>query len=165
MEVWFWLIFLLVVIPYIIITYNQFVSLLAQVNGQRSNIQASLVRRANLYEKMASIMVEGTSFEQKLQKEITQIRENGSSDLANLERKGEQLQGMVARLESNPDIKTIGMLRDMQRDAEKTEDLIQVSKETYNALTANYNEYTRQFPSILVALLFMFRPLPFIHAD
>ena len=165
MEVWFWLIFFLVVIPYIIITYNQFVSLLAQVNGQRSNIQASLVRRANLYEKMASIMVEGTSFEQKLQREITQIRENGSSDLVNLERKGEQLQGIVARLESNPDIKTIGMLRDMQRDAEKTEDLIQVSKETYNALTASYNEFTRQFPSILVALLFMFRPLPFIHAD
>ena len=165
MEVWFWLFVVLVVIPYIIITYNQFVSLRAQADGQKSNIKSQLVRRTNLYEKMATIMVTGTSFEKDLQREIAEIREASSTDIDQLDQTGDQFKMLVARLEANPDVKTIGMLRDMQSDAEKTEDLIQIAKETYNSLAANYNEFTRQFPSILVAVLFLFRELPYVHAD
>ena len=82
-----------------------------------------------------------------------------------LDQAGDQFKMLVARLEASPDVKTIEMLRDMQSDAEKTEDLIQIAKETYNALAANYNEFTRQFPSILVAMLFLFRKLPYVHSD
>lgn len=114
MEVWFWLFVFLVVIPYIIITYNQFVSLKAQTDAQKSNIEAHLVRRANLYEKMASTLAAGTKFEKDFQKEIAQIRESGSGGIDKAAQVGERFKMMVARLEATPDIKAIGMMRDMR---------------------------------------------------
>ena len=95
MEVWFWLFVFLVVIPYIIITYNQFVSLKAQSEAQKSNIESHLVRRTNLYEKMASTLATGTKFEKELQKEIAEVRESGLTGIDQVEQAGERFKMMV----------------------------------------------------------------------
>lgn len=162
MEVWFWLAFILVILPYTIITYNQLVSKAEQSNGLNSNVKSHLTRKANLYEKMASIMVLGTSFEEGILKEITTIRESNSIEI---EEKSDRFRGIIARVESNPDIKSISMLREMQQDAEITENLLQESKESYNIAVANYNELIRQFPSVIVAILFNFKRIEYIHKD
>lgn len=159
------LIFILVIaVRFVIYAYNRIKSSKLQIDESRSNIDVYLQKR---YEEISSIYKIATEFklqEEKVLKEIVQLRElaqDSGSDPKTMREIHDQvankLPEMFVRMEQYPQIKSQENFLHLQRSIENNEANISASRAAYNSYVNDYNTSIALFPLNIVANIFGFK--------
>lgn len=162
---------LLILLVWIITTYNSLVKKQEQVKLKWSDIQNTYQRRLDLIPNLVNVVKGVSDFEQSTLEQITAARSRAVAGLSNTEltaenyknqqRQQDELAGAANRLiiaiEKYPALKGTAAYAGLQTQLEGTERRIQVARNDFNAAVNTYNQKVRSFPSGLIASLFGFK--------
>jgi len=160
---------LVIVVLYLLATYNKFVSTKTRIKSFCSGNRQSAERQANLIPNLVSSVKGYMKHEKQIFKDLTDARKAvmGVSKSANPQKMidaSAQLQQALAPirvvLESNPELKAAGPTSNLMEELRDTADKVMYSRRTLIDLTADYNIMVVTVPSNIVASVFSFKQLP-----
>lgn len=147
-------------------SYNQFVQMEEQVNGQWAEVETQYQRRADLIPNLVNTVKGYAEFEQETLTGVVEARAKATSmtiDPTNLtpeklqqfQQAQDQLSGALSRLlvtvEKYPDLKANQNFLELQAQLEGTENRIAVARRNFNESVVAYNANIRTFPNNLFA--------------
>jgi LemA protein len=154
--------------------YNALVTADEEVKASWAQVENVYQRRADLIPNLVATVKGSAQHEEKVLAEVTQARASATQvklsadDLSNpeklkaFENAQAQLSGALGRLlavsENYPDLKANAAFRDLQAQLEGTENRIAVERKRYNDAVRDYNVKCREFPTVLAAKLWGFKP-------
>ncbi|GAA4037316.1 LemA family protein [Hymenobacter glaciei] len=157
--------------------YNGMVERDAAVKGQWANVQSAYQRRSDLIPNLVNTVKGNAKFEQSTLTSVIEARAKASSvqisgdqltpeNIEKFQAAQSQLSQGLGRLlavsENYPELKASAAFQELQSQIEGTENRINVERNKFNALTTEYNTYTRSFPNNLFAGMFGFKEkIPF----
>lgn len=136
-------------------SYNKIIIVSEKCNSAFSNIDTELARRVDLYLRATEVLETGSEFEKGVYTKITELRTR--QDLSNSE-KVSGISNLLAVVENNPDIKSIGLFDNMQQAVSGTETRIQEARQVYNNSVNQYNIMISQIPMKFAAHILKFKP-------
>lgn len=152
----------LIVVGYVIETYNSLVKLRNQVKDQWSQVDVLLKRRTDLIPNVVETVKGFAKHEEETLEKVISAR-NG---LVNSKTKNEEMQadnqltealGRIMLLtEAYPELKANTNFLQLQDELSKTEDKIQYARQFYNDIVLKYKNKLETFPSNLIASSFKF---------
>lgn len=162
---------LLVLLTWIITSYNSFVKKQEKVKLQWSEVQNTYQRRLDLIPNLVNVVKGVSDFEQTTLEKITEARSKAITGLSNDELTAENYQQqkrlqdtlaaaanrLIIQIERYPALKGTAAYAGLQTQLEGTERRIRVARNDFNEAVADYNKKVRGFPSNLVALIFGFK--------
>lgn len=162
---------LLVVVIWIITTYNSLVKRQEKVSLQWNEVQNVYQRRLDLIPNLINTVKGVSDFEQSTLQKIVEARSKAMSGMSNNEltsdniKQQQQLQDSLAvatnrvivLVEKYPTLKGTAAYAGLQTQLEGTERRIKVARNDFNKSVADYNRKVRSFPSNLIAGIFGFR--------
>lgn len=156
---------------YLIATYNSFVTLKMRIKEALSGIDVQLKRRADLIPNL----VESVKGYMKHEKEVFENVTKARSALMNAGSMHEKaaandmlsgaLKSLFAVAEAYPKLQASENFQELQRQLEDTEDKVAYSRQFYNSNVMDYNTKVGSFPSNFIAGLFKFTPYEFFEAE
>ncbi len=152
-----------VLLLYMIIIYNGFVSLSKRADASWADIDVQLKRRYDLIPNLVQAVKAYAGHERSTLALVTEARSAamGVQDIAGHARAEGQLthvlHRMLALVEAYPDLKADDNFLDLQRQLIETEDTIQHARRYFNAVIRDYNTKVESFPDLVVARLFGYR--------
>src|SRR3989338_7027427 len=150
------------VVLYILGTYNALVTLKARIEEAFSNIDVQLKRRTDLIPNLVSTVKGYAKHEKSVFENVTKARSSLMKAETVTEKSTannmltESLKSLFAVAENYPDLKANTNFQDLQRQLEDTEDKIAYSRQFYNSNVLEYNTKIKVFPSNILAGLFKF---------
>ena len=170
-----WLIILIaavvVIVLYVIATYNSLVGLRNKVKDQWSQIDVLLKRRSDLIPNLVETVKGYAKHESETLEQVIQARNKfvaAKTTEEEIKADGE-LSACLGRLmavsESYPELKANTNFINLQENLKETEDKIQYSRQFYNDSVLKYKDKLEMFPSNIVAKLFGFKPEAFFEID
>ena len=170
-----WAIVLIVVLVllvfYVISTYNGLVVARNKVKDQFSQIDVQLKRRFDLIPNLVETVKGYAKHESETLEKVIAARNNyanAKTDAEKLEASKEMSRGVMnimALAESYPDLKANTNFVDLQNQLKEVEDKISYARQFYNDSVLMYNNKIEMFPSNLVAAIFGFKKEAFFEAD
>jgi len=163
---------LVLVVIFVIATYNYLVRLRNHIDDAWSNIDTELKRRYELIPNLVAVVKayathERTTLEQVIRLRNDCVANNGS--VQHQEGTEKQFVGAVTKLmaiaEAYPDLKADKNFLALQEELSNTEDRIQAARRFYNGNVRDYKNRYESFPGNLVAKLFNFTPRDFFNVD
>ncbi len=162
---------LLVLLTWIITSYNSFVKKEEKVKLQWSEVQNTYQRRLDLIPNLVNVVKGVSDFEQTTLEKITEARSRAITGLSNDELTAENYQQqkrlqdtlaaaanrLIIQIERYPALKGTAAYAGLQTQLEGTERRIRVARNDFNEAVADYNKKVRGFPSNLVAGIFGFK--------
>lgn len=162
---------LLVLLTWIITSYNSFVKKQEKVKLQWSEVQNTYQRRLDLIPNLVNVVKGVSDFEQTTLEKITEARSRAITGLSNDELTAENYQQqkklqdtlaaaanrLIIQIERYPALKGTAAYAGLQTQLEGTERRIRVARNDFNEAVADYNKKVRGFPSNLVAGIFGFK--------
>lgn len=170
----------LVVIIYMITTFNTFVKKEEKVNLQANEVQNAYQRRLDLIPNLVNVVKGLSDFEQGTLVKISEARSKAASviigsskvtagDFNNLtEAQNEvatQTNNLIIRIEKYPVLKGTAAYAGLQTQLEGTERRIKIARKDFNEAINNYNSTVRAFPAKLFAGLFGFKEKSGFQSD
>lgn len=163
---------LLLLVIFMISTYNSLVKKEEKVKQQWSEVQSTYQRRIDLVPNLVNTVKGVSDFEQSTLEQIAAARGEALSGMANdsltaenyaaQQRTQDNLATATNRLivviERYPTLKGTAAYSGLQTQLEGTERRIKVARNDFNAAVADYNKQVRGFPGNLVAGLFGYKP-------
>jgi LemA protein len=163
-------------------SYNRLVRLSQTTDKQWAQVQNVYQRRADLVPNLVQTVSGAANFEKSTLTEITQARASvgqlkvnpaqapvEAAELEKYEKAQAQLSSALSRLlvvvERYPTLKATANFRDLQAQLEGTENRIAVERHRFNEVVQSYNTTVKQFPTLLFANLFGYRPRPYFAAQ
>ena len=149
--------------------YNTIQAMDERTNELKANIEAELMRRADLIPNLVATVEEAARFEQET---FTQVAEARSGRTAARDRLAGAVQGDAApaeiaaadaamsgqlraflnvSVEAYPQLRANESFIRLQDELTETENRIAVSRRDYNEGVREYNAYIRQFPAVITA--------------
>lgn len=170
---WIWIILAIVVllVLYVIATYNKLVVLRNRVRDQWAQIDVQLKRRFDLIPNLVETVKGYTKHESETLENVIKARNTFlSATTAEDEMKadGELTKAMTklfALSESYPDLKANTNFQDLQEELQQTESKIASARQFYNDTVLTYNNKIEVVPSNIVASLFKFKKEAFFEAN
>ena len=168
-----WLILLVVVVlilVFVIATYNSLVQLRNRVRDQWSQIDIQLKRRfdliPNLLETVKGYMKhESETLEKIVQARNTYQTATTHADAVNADTElTKSISRLFALAEDYPDLKANENFKSLQSELSETEDKISTARQFYSDTVLMYNNKIQMFPSSIVAGLFGFKEEKFFEA-
>lgn len=175
------LLLFLILIPFLSSCgYNTMVNKQESVDAQWANVQDAYQRRADLIPNLVSTVKGYAEHEKDTFKEVIEARAKATAtniDANNLDANALQqfqeaqqgLSGALSKLmvvvEKYPDLKANTNFLALQDQLEGTENRISTERRRFNEAAKEYNQYTRNFPQNLVAMLFGFDKRPYFEAQ
>lgn len=162
---------ILVIAIYVIITYNNLVSLRNRSDDQWSQIDVELKRRFDLIPNFVSTVKGYAKHESETLENVIKARNtyiSADSKTAAMEADGELTQAiskLFALSEAYPELKANENFIDLQHQLEETENKISYARKFYNDIAYRYNNKIDMFPSNIVAKLFGFKKTEFFKAQ
>ena len=159
-----------VLIIYLIATYNGLVVLKTRIQEALSGIDVQLKRRADLIPNIVETVKGYAAHEKSVLENVTMARSAlmGAQSLKEKADADNQLTGTLKSLfavaEAYPDLKANTNFIDLQRQLEDTEDKVAYSRQFYNSNVLEYNAKILMFPSNLIASSFGFTKFEFFEA-
>jgi LemA protein len=157
---------LLIIIIWIIASYNGFVKLKNSIEEAFSTMDVYLKKRYDLIPNLVETVKGYAKHESETLEKVIQAR-NFAAGAKNVEEKleGENmlagtLKSLFAVAESYPDLKANTNFMDLQGQLKALEDEIASSRKYYNAVVKAYNTKREVFPSVIIAGLFKFEKKP-----
>ncbi len=163
---------LVLVVMYVIATYNFLVRLRNHISDAWSNIDTELKRRYELIPNLVATIKgyaahELDTLEQVIKLRNTCIADQGSA--SHQEGTEKQfvgaIQKMLAVVEAYPDLKADTNFMQLQIELVNTEDRIQAARRFYNGNVRDYSNRRESFPGNLVANLFNFKAREYFNVD
>lgn len=150
---------LVVIVLYVIITYNKFVTLKKQMNNSYSVIDVYLKKRFDLIPNLVEVTKGYANYEQDVLTKITEYRTtyNQNKDKDALNKLNEQYNNLILVVENYPELKASEQFLKLQKSLIKVESELQASRRIYNNDTTNYNTKLNVFPSNIIGKIFNFK--------
>ncbi len=151
--------------------YNGLVTMNEQVNGQWSQVENQLQRRADLIPNLVNTVKGYTEHEEKTIQAVADARAKlaGAQQPADMAEANDQLTGALNRLlviaERYPDLKANQNFQALQDELAGTENRIAVARRDYNMAVQNYNGQLRSFPTNIWAGIFGFSAKEYFKAS
>lgn len=155
---------LVLVILYLIGTYNSLVVLKTRIKEAFSGIDVQLKRRADLIPNLVETVKGYAKHEKEVFENVTKAR----SALMKAETPTEKaeannmlagaLKSLFAVAEAYPQLQANESFKELQRQLEDTEDKVAYSRQFYNSNVLDYNTKVQMFPSNIIANFFGFKP-------
>lgn len=162
---------LLLIILYVVATYNKLVSLRNRVNDQWSQIDVELKRRFDLIPNLVNTVKGYAKHEDETLEKVIKARNtylsSGTREQA-MEADSElssAINKLFALSESYPDLKANENFLDLQSQLKDTEEKISFARKFYNDTALLLNNKIDMFPSNLIAGLFKFTKVEFFKAS
>lgn len=168
---WIILIVVLVIVFWIISTYNGLVTLKQRVSNAWSQIDVQLQRRFDLIPNLVETVKGYTKHEEAVFTKVAELRTswaNASSVKEKAELSNElsgALKTIMAVSESYPELKANQNFAQMQEELQNTENKISYSRQFYNDIVTKYNTKLHVFPDTLIASMFHFESAELFRAE
>lgn len=169
-----WLIIVAVIIVlillYIMSTYNMLVSLRNKVKDCWSQIEVLLKKRADLIPNLVETVKGYAGHEKNTLEAVIEARNKAVSATTpedEMKASGEVTQALsrlFALTEAYPDLKANTNFLDLQTQLKDVEDKISYARQFYNDAVMKFKNKLEMFPSNIVAGLFHFQPEKFFEA-
>ena len=170
-----WLIVVLVIVVllvlWVISTYNSLVSLRNKVKDQWAQIDTVLKRRFDLIPNLVETVKGYAKHESETLEAVMKARSSYASATTDSEKveANNELSRCVSRLfavaESYPDLKANTNFLDLQQQLKEIEDKIGYARQFYNDSVMSYNNKIQVFPNNVVAGILGFREEKFFEAN
>ena len=169
-----WIIIAVIVvllILYVMGTYNTLVKLRNRVKDQWAQIEVLLKRRADLIPNLVETVKGYASHEKTTLEGVIEARNKAISATTpqeEMKASGELTQALsrlLALTEAYPDLKANTNFTDLQNNLKETEDKISFGRQFYNDTVLKYKDKLEMFPSNIIASIFGFKPEPFFEAS
>ena len=161
----------LLIVLYILSSYNAFVRLNNQVKEAFSTMDVYLKKRWDLIPNIVETVKGYAKHEKDTLKEVVELR-NSTYDKMSDEEKiktNEQLSSginkIMALAEAYPDLKANENFKDLSKQLTKVEDDIANSRKYYNGVVRIYNNKVEMFPSNILAGLFGYKSKAMFEAS
>ena len=152
-----------VLLLYIILTYNGLVTLRNRVKESWSDIDVQLKRRYDLIPNLVEVVKGYASHEKETLERVITAR-NVAMSANGAKEKGEAenvlsgaLKNLFALSENYPDLKASTNFLELQRELSDTENKIQAARRFYNGNVKDFNTKIEMFPTNIVANMFNFK--------
>ncbi|MEK7588952.1 MAG: LemA family protein [Patescibacteria group bacterium] len=167
MEYKYIIIALGLVVLWVIMSYNKFVSLVNRAHEAWSDIEVQLKRRYDLIPNLVNSVKgyathESTAFEKVTQARAAAMGAKTMGDHAKSEAMlGAAVTGLFGIAEAYPDLKANTNFIELQRELADTENKIQAARRFYNTNVRDLNTGVQQFPGNVIAGMFGFKKMEF----
>ena len=154
--------------------YNSLVSADENVKAAWAQVENVYQRRADLIPNLVNTVKGSAAHEEKVLTEVTAARASATqvklsvddlSDPAKVKqfedaqaKLSSSLGRLIATAESYPDLKANAAFRDLMSQLEGTENRITVERKRYNDAVRDYNVKCREFPTMIAAKIWHFKP-------
>ena len=159
-------------------SYNGFVSLDEDVDGQWANVETQYQRRFDLIPNLVATVKGVAEFEQETLTAVTEARASafnamqavgeGTGSIADFQQSnmvlGRAMNGLLGYSERYPELKANQNFSDLQAQLEGTENRIAVARKDFNASVKAYNGKVRRFPGSLWAGMFGFEQRDYLES-
>jgi len=160
------------VLTYIIVTYNRFVTLRAHMRDAWAGIEVELKRRYDLIPNLVATVKGYAAHESETLERVTALRNQALASTGSPAQQSSDesalltgLRGLFAVVENYPELKADQGFRDLQSELVNTEDRLAATRRFYNGNVRELNELAEQFPSNLVANTFGIGRAEFFEID
>mgnify|MGYP001627070772 CR=1 FL=1 len=160
-----------IILIYLIATYNGFIILRTRIQEAFSGIDVQLKRRADLIPNLVETVKgyakhEKTVFENVTRARTSLIKAQTPHEKAQANNMlTDALKSLFAVAEAYPQLRASENFQELQRQLEDTEDKVAYSRQFYNSNVLEYNTKVRMFPSNLIAQMFNFKEEEFFEAE
>ena len=162
------------VIAFLVLTYNGLVQLRNRIDAAWSQIDVQLKRRYDLIPNLVEVARKYVTHERETLEAVTAAR-NQAKAAADLARSrpgaagpvtslamaegvlGTAMGRLMALVEAYPELKADQSLRELSEELTSTENKVAFSRQLFNDAAFDYNVAAQQFPTRLLAALFGFR--------
>lgn len=162
---------LVAIVGYMILIYNNFISLRAGIASSWSDIDVQLKRRYDLIPALVDTIKGYKSYEAETLERVVKARQIGvdANSIEDKSKASEVLSGALGRLfalsEAYPDLKANTTFIQLQEELSSIEEAIQSSRRYYNAIVRDYNSKVESFPHLFVARKFGFEEKFYFEVD
>ena len=170
---------LLLLVLYLIFTYNRMVSLKARVDETWRQIDVRLQNRYDLLPDLIHAVEKAVSTDERIQTKIAELRSAvyrcknmASQDVSDI---GERIKGesflenairnLQVSVESYPELRSQESIKNFMDQNGLIEEKIAAARQIYNVTAREYNEYILFFPNNLVSGVFGFRPAVYFESS
>lgn len=156
---------IVVIVAWIILTYNRLVVLVNRAKEAWSDIDVQLKRRYDLIPNVVETVKGYASHEKQLFENVTSARSKAmSAQSVNEKAEAENmlsqtLKSLFAVTENYPQLQAAGNFLELQRELRDTEDKIQASRRFYNGNVRDLNIAIEIFPASVVAGMFGYKKM------
>jgi len=162
----------LIVLIYLIATFNRLVSIRAYARDAWAGIQVELKRRYELIPNLVETVKGYAAHEKDLLARVVELRNRAAANTGSpMSQSGDEnalmsgVRSMVALAEAYPNLKADAMFRDLNTELVNTEDRIAATRRFYNGNVREMNQLVGMFPSNLIAGMFGFSSLEYFELD
>ena len=171
MWIWILLAIVVVLILFVVSTYNQLITLRNRVKDQWAQIDVQLKRRFDLIPNLVETVKGYAKHESETLENVIKARNsflNATTPEGEMQADGEltkAISKLFALTESYPDLKANTNFTELQTELQDTEDKIASARQFYNDTVMTYNNKVQTVPSNIVASLFKFKLETFFEAN
>lgn len=165
---------LLLLVFWVIGSYNKLVQLRNKVRNGWSQIDVQLKRRFDMIPNLVETVKGYAKHEKDIFEEFGKARnmyQHGAQagDVAEMAQANNGLSGAIGRLlmvqEAYPELKANENFKTLMTQLNDTENKISFSRQFYNDIVLNFNNAIEVFPTLIVAKLFSFKAAQFFEAQ
>ncbi len=144
-------------------TYNRFIQRRQQVEAAWSQIDVDLGVRFDLIPQLVAVVKGYQKHERETLEELSRIRAGKSlSEKIEGDRVTSRMsRSLLALSESYPELKANEQFQALQEKLVGLEEKLATSRGLYNKVTKEWNDLCQGFPTVLLAVVFGFKPRPF----
>ena len=174
MGLWIVVAVVILVVIWLVLTYNGLVTARNRTQEAWSEIDVELKRRHDLIPNLVNTVQGYVGHERGTLEAVTNARANAvaagaTGDAAKIGQAenmlSQSLRSLFAVTENYPDLKAIAAFTNLQETLTATEDKIEFSRRFYNGNVRDYNIKLQTLPTSLIAGALGFKPFAFFQAD
>ena len=168
MEI-FILVICLIIITFLIITFNNFITLRNKVKQAKSSIEVYLNQRFDLIPNLVECVKGYMNHEADVFEKIAGMRASYNNDREKDLRKGtilnNECNNLLAVVENNPNLKSNEQFLNLQKSLSKMESQLQAARRIYNGDVTLYNTTISTFPNVIFAKIFGFKEFELFETE
>lgn len=151
--------------------FNRLISLGVRASNAWSDIDVQLKRRADLIPPLVETVRGYAAHESRTLEAAVQARSGAQRARGVAERSrresdvSHEVHQLIALAEAYPDLKADQVFLSLHRQLVEIEDHLQSARRYYNAVVRDYNTLIHQFPHVIIAAAFRFKPREFFEID
>lgn len=162
---------ILIIVSYVLVTYNSFVKLNVLVEEAFSTMDIYLKKRWDLIPNLVEVVKGYAKHEKSTLEEVVKIRNGIYDDMSSSEKintnikLNESIAKLMIIVENYPALKANENFLDLSKQLVKVEDEIANSRKYYNGVVKLFNNKVRIIPSNVVALVFGYKEKKMFEAS
>jgi LemA protein len=166
MITWIVLLIVVIVLLWLILSYNGLVQLRNRAQEAWSDIDVQLKRRYDLIPNLVETVKGYATHEREVFENVTKARSQamqavGTAKAGAENQLSQTLKSLFAVAENYPQLKANENFLSLQNELTDTEDKIQAARRFYNGMVRDLNTKIQSLPSNLIASTFNFKPMDF----